>query len=275
MSQTGPTPYVPMSMHLAPPSGLPEEWRRVYQLFADQVSVIDAFHSDPDAHRLPVESLSSWFDGLQTIRGWAGGLLPALHGRAQRTWCAGAAIDRAVSRFCSTLHTVVLFLTHPLPVTRGGEPLGAEEQGTSSRTKLGEQRRVDWAPLMAELACAVTTECGVYLGLSKEGPVTVVPPEISASDRADPPAGGPEGGCRVRYGENVVEVEGRIYAVIEFIWRREFVQFDDLKSAVNEDAQDGTVHTWISRANLTLAPLNLPWRLEADGVNRMVRKSYR
>jgi hypothetical protein len=236
-------------------------------------------------------------------------------------------IDRAVSRFCSTLGTVVILITAlpskvgvedpavaerhaapartmlaeqrsvdwaPLldelasavtaecgvyldlskegPVTVVPPEMSAEEQAASGRRMLGEQRQVDWAPLMAELACAVTAECDSHLGLSKEGPVTVVSPEMPASGHACPPADGPEAGCRVRYGGKVVAVKGRTYAVIDFIWKKEFVQFDDLIWAASDGVQDSTVHTWITRANASLVPLNLPWRLEADGVARVVRK---
>jgi hypothetical protein len=38
---------------------------------------------------------------------------------------------------------------------------------------------------------------------------------------------------------------------------------------------DTTVHTWVYRANGAVVGLGLPWKLEADGVTRHVRKSPR
>ena len=86
---------------------------------------------------------------------------------------------------------------------------------------------------------------------------------------------GPEAGVRVWYGGEPVQVTGRIYAVIDYMWERESASFDDLADAVNQAVQDGTVHIWVNRANNVLRPLPLLWELEADGVNRFVRKRLR
>jgi hypothetical protein len=59
------------------------------------------------------------------------------------------------------------------------------------------------------------------------------------------------------------------------MWERESASFDDLADAVNQAVQDGTVHIWVNRANNVLRPLPLLWELEADGVNRFVRKRLR
>lgn len=83
---------------------------------------------------------------------------------------------------------------------------------------------------------------------------------------------GPEAGCRVWYGGRPVAVSGRIYAVIDFMWAREWASFDALKSGVNSEAGDDTVFTWTCRANTALALLSLPWKLVADGESRVVRK---
>jgi hypothetical protein len=86
---------------------------------------------------------------------------------------------------------------------------------------------------------------------------------------------GPEAGCRVRYGHRTVDLKGRIYTFVAFMWSRESAEFEALKEAVKEDAQDKTIHTWVNRANTAIAPLGLPWTLCADGVNRYVRKRLR
>lgn len=44
---------------------------------------------------------------------------------------------------------------------------------------------------------------------------------------------------------------------------------------MNTEAGDETVHTWVNRGNTDLVPLGLPWRLTADGLNRVVRKEPR
>jgi hypothetical protein len=89
------------------------------------------------------------------------------------------------------------------------------------------------------------------------------------------PTDGPEAGVRVWYRGQSVDVSGRTYAVINFMWAREWANFEDLRKGVNAEAGDDTVHTWICRANTRLAPLPLPWKLAADGVNRVVRKEPR
>lgn len=105
------------------------------------------------------------------------------------------------------------------------------------------------------------------------------PYPVGASRDGEKPAAGtadgPEDGVRVRFAGKTVDVSARTYAVIACVWGRTSVNMDDLKRAVNEEVQDATIHAWVNRANNALAPLPLPWKLQADTVNRVVRKTPR
>jgi hypothetical protein len=146
---------------LEPPAGLSDEWQHVYRVLAQQVLVATAFYSHTDSHLLPLEALTAWRDGLRRVRGWAQKVMPYLHGRAPRTWDAGHTIDRAIFPIDASLGSVVSFRTNRLPLS-----LSPEAQAAPSRARLGELRGFDGQTLLSELAHAVTSECGVRLGLS-------------------------------------------------------------------------------------------------------------
>lgn len=105
----------------------------------------------------------------------------------------------------------------------------------------------------------------------------ILTPPVAAGEDAgnEQHPDGPEAGCRVWYGGRFVEVSGRIYAVNNFMWRRESVTYDELKTSVNSEVQDKSVHTWVNRANNALTDLGLSWDLVADGSTRFVRKRRR
>jgi hypothetical protein len=79
----------------------------------------------------------------------------------------------------------------------------------------------------------------------------------------------------VAFNGTTVELTPRDYRVVAYFWGRQFATFDALKEAVNAEAADPTVHTWVNRANNALSDLALPWRLAADSTNRVVRKEPR
>jgi hypothetical protein len=101
---------------------------------------------------------------------------------------------------------------------------------------------------------------------------TSVPDTTPCSVQGD----GPQGDGRwVSFNGRTVEIKGRDYQVVAYLWGRDFASFDSLKEAVNAEVADATVHTWVNRANNALAPLPLAWRLAADSTNRVVRKEPR
>ena len=99
-----------------------------------------------------------------------------------------------------------------------------------------------------------------------------LPPKVPQVEELE--ADGPEAGCRVRWEGRTVEVKGRSYKFINFMWRKEWAGFDAIKNGVAQVA-DSTIHTWRNRANNDLVELSLTWKPATDGRNRIVRKESR
>ena len=147
--------------YLEPPGSLSDEWNGVHQALVGPVRVVFGFYSTNDSHLLPLDALAPWYKGLRLTTSTARQVLTYLHGRAQKTWNSGRAIDRAIFPIYGFLSSVVSFLTDPLWV-----PFGPEKQTGPSRTRLAELRAFDWRPLLVELAAAVVSESNVKIELA-------------------------------------------------------------------------------------------------------------
>jgi hypothetical protein len=201
---------------------------------AGQVFIVSAFYSYPNAHLQPLESLKPWWDGFRLIKANAQEVMAYLHGRAPRTWSVGYAIDNAIFPIWVALGSAVTFLTHPLRVQ-----LTAEEQAASSRARLAELIQFDGRPLLAQLAAAVTTECGVGLGLPPSNQVeqtqpTPAPPasaQIGEATEPQPPKHSSDFRSVVWYG-TPFQFTPTQAACVKVLWR----EWENGTPEVGEDA---------------------------------------
>jgi hypothetical protein len=153
-----PKPAAPPWTYLEPPAGLSHEWNVVYRALAGPGLVAYGFLSggiavvtDPPPDPEPLRSFKVWDDRLRRTSADAQEFLGRLHGRAPRTWNAGQAILAAVTPVHREIQSAIVFLCHPRP----DDPEG---QANLWSWGLAELKKLDWTPLLAELAAAVVED---------------------------------------------------------------------------------------------------------------------
>src|SRR5262245_17386989 len=94
-----------------------------------------------------------------------------------------------------------------------------------------------------------------------------------------PPVGedhpdGPEGGCWLWWQGRRHDIpKGVVYRLIDYMWGRDYANYDDLDGPVFEEGfLPGTLRGRVSEANKVLERIRIPWILETNATNRFLTK---
>ncbi len=106
------------------------------------------------------ELFAAWYDTLLRSETVATAVLQFLHGRSQRTWRAGHAIQSAICPIRVALCSAARFLTDTTPTLNG-----SEETVNGLRANIGDKlSEFNAGPLLDELAAAVVADCTIQRG---------------------------------------------------------------------------------------------------------------
>jgi hypothetical protein len=194
---------IPSEAYYETPGGLSEEWEKVwrditlpaYTAYGFSIGSLDS----PDL--LPPEELAEYDKELLRHSDLAYKVIRYLHGRAPRTWIASLQLSDAVDQILIALQPPFPEAWKKLPEKPAAmkkrmlwENLYPEEVVAINRRLQAEWckfHKFNATPLLANLAAAVTSECGGHLGLeSKKTPSTnqVTEPGPLGWSSAEPPS---------------------------------------------------------------------------------------
>src|SRR5262245_54901210 len=112
--------YASLAVHFETPSGLSEEWIKIFETVTSPAQVAFAYCSHDYAHELPVDGLLAWLDSLRQMMASANRVLGFLRVRAPKAWAAGQRLLSATNRLYGAIGSVVVSLENgPISAVNG------------------------------------------------------------------------------------------------------------------------------------------------------------